>query len=993
MADSEMARRGDKQVWKQGGNAKWDYSAGLFTLSLLKLDRQVPDPRYVQFSEAAIGSFIASDGTIHGYKTNEFQLDSINSGKTALALYQLNHEERYRKAAELLRRQLDSQPRTSEGGFWHKQRYPHQMWLDGIYMASPFYAEYGRLFHEPAAFDDVAKQIRLVAAHTYDPVTGLFYHGWDESKQQDWANKTTGVSSNFWGRAIGWYGMALVDVLDFFPANHPARPDIIALLQKLSAGVIKNQDPASGLWYQVVDQGGRQGNYLEATASSMFIYTLAKGVNQGYLSRDCVPALLKGYQGLVEKLVKVDEQGRVSLTQCCSVAGLGYGRDGSYEYYLKEPIINNDLKGVGPFILAGIELQQLTGSADLPAGILPAVTNADGKAGAAGGAHAAAAPEWTQVPEILARIHAPQFPAREFSITDFGASTDGKSDSSAAIGKAVEACSKAGGGRVVVPAGEFLTGPIRLRSNVELHLEGGATLKFKTDPNAYLPAVFSRFEGMECYNYSPLIYAFGQENIAVTGEGTLDGQAGAGNWWSWKGKTNFGWKAGAPSQLPARARLAKMVDQGLPVAERRFGAGDYLRPNFFEPYQCRNVLIEGVHIRRSPMWEINPVLCTNVIVRGLDIASLGPNNDGCDPESCRDVLIEDCLFSTGDDCIAIKSGRNNDGRRVGVSSENLIIRHCHMKDGHAGVAIGSEVSGGCRNVFVEDCQMDSPNLERVLRLKSNAVRGGFIESIFMRNVTVGQVADSVLQIDLVYEEGANGPYKPLVRNVVMDNITVSHTPRILDVVGFPGAEISGVRICNSTFKEVTGPDTVTNASDVKLIGCAGQPVWQSLFNGRDLSGWVSMNDGVFIATNSNIRLVKGHGWLRTERQYTNFVFEAEWRALHTNYNSGFFLRAGLDGKPFPTDVWQVNLKETSLGSLLKGSPTVQPSTSPSLPINQWFTFRMDARGNKLILDINGRRAWEFNQFDAPYGYLGLQAEGHAFDFRNLRVRDLPAEAP
>jgi unsaturated rhamnogalacturonyl hydrolase len=370
MADSQMARLGDKLVWTEGGSAKWDYTAGLFTLSLLKLNENAPNPRYVKFAENAIGSFINTDGKIHGYKVEEYQLDAINPGKTVLALYQLTKDERYKKAAELLRAQLDIQPRTSDGGFWHKQRYTNQMWLDGIFMASPFYAEYTKLFHGPvSSLDDVAKQIRLMDEHSYDATTGLFYHGWDDKKTQDWANKTTGCSSNFWGRAIGWYGMALVDTLDFFPTNHPARADIITTLQKLCAGVVKHQDPSSGLWWQVVDQGNRKGNYLEATASAMFVYTLAKGVNKNYLSRDFVPETLKGYQGIVEKLIKVDANGRVNLRQCCQVAGLGsYGhaRDGSFNYYVSEPIVENDLKGVGPFILAGIELQKLPGT-DSPA--------------------------------------------------------------------------------------------------------------------------------------------------------------------------------------------------------------------------------------------------------------------------------------------------------------------------------------------------------------------------------------------------------------------------------------------------------------------------------------------------------------------------------------------------------------------------------------------------------------------------------------------------
>jgi polygalacturonase len=426
--------------------------------------------------------------------------------------------------------------------------------------------------------------------------------------------------------------------------------------------------------------------------------------------------------------------------------------------------------------------------------------------------------EWAQVPGILARIQAPAFPAHNFVITNYGAVAGGQTDSTLAMGKAIDACVKAGGGHVVIPAGEFLTGPIHLKSNVDLHLDKDAILKFSTNYSAYLPAVFSRFESVECYNYSPFIYAFGQNNVAVTGEGTLDGQATEENWLQWKGRRD----GTTTTQKVANERLKKMAKDGVPVEQRRFGDGDYLRPNFIQFNRCRNVMVEGVRIRRSPMWEINPVLCTNVVVRGVDIVSHGANNDGCDPESCRDVLIEKCLFDTGDDCIAIKSGRNDDGRRIGVPSVNLIIRGCTMRDGHAGTAIGSEISGSCSNVFVENCEMSSPHLNCALRLKSNAVRGGVLQNIFMRNVNVGQVADSVLQIDFLYEEGTNGIYMPVARNVGMENITVAHTPRVLNVRGFPGAEISNVRIYNSTFKQIEKPDVVKDA-DVKLINCLLEP--------------------------------------------------------------------------------------------------------------------------------------------------------------------------
>jgi unsaturated rhamnogalacturonyl hydrolase len=367
MAISEMARLGDNLEWKPGGKAKWDYTTGLFTFALLKLNEQTNDPRDLEFAEAAIGSFITPDGEINGYKPQDESLDNIAPGRTVLVLWQITQDERYRNAATLLRKQLDTQPRTGDGGFWHKQRYPHQMWLDGLYMAGPFYAGYAKLFDEPADFDDVARQIRLADEHTYSLKTGLFYHGWDESKSQPWADRITGTSSNFWGRAMGWYAMAMVDVLDYLPTNHPARPEIIATFQKLCAGVVKYQDARTGLWWQVVDQGNRKGNYLEATASSMFVYAMAKGINHGYLPRSYEPAILKGYRGIIEHLIRDDGNGQWSLTHCCSVAGLGYGRDGSFGYYVNEPVVDNDLKGIGPFVLAGIEVQSLTSRPTGPA--------------------------------------------------------------------------------------------------------------------------------------------------------------------------------------------------------------------------------------------------------------------------------------------------------------------------------------------------------------------------------------------------------------------------------------------------------------------------------------------------------------------------------------------------------------------------------------------------------------------------------------------------
>ena len=370
-------------------------------------------------------------------------------------------------------------------------------------------------------------------------------------------------------------------------------------------------------------------------------------------------------------------------------------------------------------------------------------------------------------------IHEPQFANRDFNITKYGAklkATPAKNQ--AAINKAIAACSKAGGGRVVVPAGTWTTGPITLKSHVNLYLEEGATLLFAFDTKLF-PIVKTRWEGMDLMNYQPCIYAYGEKDIAITGKGTIDGNGSNETWWPMCGKDTYGWTPETvESQKIGRPLLFKYAEAGTPIEERQF-QGKGLRPQLINLYECENILLEGVTLLRSPFWVVHPLLSKNIIVRGLTIINDGPNGDGCDPESCKDVLIENCRFQTGDDCIAIKSGRNEDGRLWNIPSENIIVRNCTMADGHGGVVIGSEISGGCRNVFVENCEMDSPNLDRVLRLKTNTCRGGVTENIYMRNVRVGQCREAVMRINLEYEpnEPAKRGFIPTVRNVYMENVT------------------------------------------------------------------------------------------------------------------------------------------------------------------------------------------------------------------------------
>jgi polygalacturonase len=421
----------------------------------------------------------------------------------------------------------------------------------------------------------------------------------------------------------------------------------------------------------------------------------------------------------------------------------------------------------------------------------------------------------TEYPKILARIKPPKFRKKDYLITKYGAIADGKTLSTEAFRKAIDECSRKGGGRVVVPAGTFLTGAIHLKSNVNLYISKDATVKFSIDPKDYLPIVHTRWEGMELMHLSPFIYAYEQTNIAVTGEGTLDGQ-GKSFFWKWHGNPRYGGNPDVLSQRPDRARLYEMMQKNVPVEQRIFGEGRYLRPQFIQPYKCKNVLIEGVKIVDSPMWEIHPVLCENVTVRKVWISTHGPNNDGCDPESCKDVLIEDCYFDTGDDCIAIKSGRNEDGRRLKAPTENVIVRGCTMKDGHGGITIGSEISGGVRNVFGENCRMDSPNLDHALRVKNNASRGGLLENFYFRNITVGQVDHAIITIDFNYEEGRKGNFTPVMRNFVVDNLRSGKSRYAMDAQGFENAPIYGIQIKNSTFENVENGIMAANLKDTKI---------------------------------------------------------------------------------------------------------------------------------------------------------------------------------
>ncbi|RNI21964.1 glycoside hydrolase family 88/105 protein [Rufibacter latericius] len=361
MADSEMKRSPQGWMIDFRPEPKWDYTQGLFASALERVWKRTGDQKYFTYIKAFADTMITADGQIKTYKKTDYNIDRVNPGKFLIALYKETGQQKYKIAIDELRDQMRTHPRTSEGGFWHKKIYPHQMWLDGLYMATPFLAQYATEFNEPALFDDVAKQIILIDKHTWDEKKGLFYHAWDEKKEQKWADPVTGLSPNVWGRAMGWLSMALVDALDYLPQNHPQRGEVLRVTKKMAQAIAQYQDPKTGLWWQVVDQGGREGNYREASVSSMFTYFLVKATKKGYIDQKYMEDARQGYNGLLENLIKKNEDGSISITEVCAVAGLGGTpyRDGTYEYYINEQKRDNDPKAVSPFIMASLEFEEM----------------------------------------------------------------------------------------------------------------------------------------------------------------------------------------------------------------------------------------------------------------------------------------------------------------------------------------------------------------------------------------------------------------------------------------------------------------------------------------------------------------------------------------------------------------------------------------------------------------------------------------------------------
>jgi len=432
--------------------------------------------------------------------------------------------------------------------------------------------------------------------------------------------------------------------------------------------------------------------------------------------------------------------------------------------------------------------------------------------GLLGGHPAAASPApWDQVPVILGRIVPPTFPDRVFDVREFGAVGNGTTDCTAAFRNAIAACNAAGGGRVLVPgSGVYRTGKIHLLSNVELHVAAGATIRFRTDTASYLPTVFTRWQGIECFNFSPFIYAIDKTNVALTGAGTIDGNAAAGPWFDMD-----------PQRQPDWRRLQEMARDNVPINQRQFGGGHFLKPNMIQFYRCTNVLIADLDIRNSAMWAVHPVLCTNVTVRNIKVFTRGGMVDGCDPESSTDVHITGCRFDTGDDGIAIKSGRDVDGRRVGAPSQNIVIDNCRFLGRWGAVTVGSEMSGGVRNVFASDCTIaagTSYESFHGIYIKTNKWRGGVVENINVRRLTGGPITRGAIHVDMNYSltgPGFGSEVMPVIRNIHIEDVNLRDAPYAIRVNGLAQSRLSHLHVRNSSFSGIGSPALqISNANDV-----------------------------------------------------------------------------------------------------------------------------------------------------------------------------------
>ncbi|MBO4409794.1 MAG: glycoside hydrolase family 88 protein [Spirochaetales bacterium] len=739
-------------------NAPYSYKSAILLEGLYKASRVLKNDDIFNYVRNLLGQYVHEDGTVEKYRLEEHSMDDIRMGNIMLEFYGLTGDERYRKGLDSFREMLRTQPRTPEGGFWHKKIYPDQMWLDGLYMQGPFYAGYCRLFGGlKDCLEDIVPQFELIYEKTYDPATGLLRHAWDSSQRMPWCEPGTGRSREVWSRAMGWYCMALADLLEDIPAvgeYEPYRKRLLAIALKLAPAVRSFQDK-NGLWWQVMDKAGVGANYPETSSTSMFAYFFAKMNRLGHLDSSYRDAAWKAMNGMMESHVTVKEDGELCLHGTCKSAGLGKSapenpyRPADFEYYCTgEPVETDNLHGVSPFISAAVELE---------------------------------------FPGQLVRERYVVRPTDD-------------------LGTVIR--EKAGKAVVVIPSGHRTTGPLDIPSHSHIVFEEGAVLDFTDDFEAY-PPVWTRWEGVSCWAMHPCFMIKDATDVVVEGPGTLDGHGK--KWWDYI----LGWKNGgrpAKLNLPIEKKLADLNPGYL--TEPGGGGGrpcQFLRPPLLQILDSENVRIDGLTLTGSPFWTCHPVCTTNLQLLNITIdnPSDSPNTDGIDIESCVNVSVRGCIVNVGDDGIAVNCGSGRE--MMGFQrSENIVCEDCTVRNAHGGFVIGSETASGVKGATVRDCRFIGT--DRGIRIKTRRGRGGHMTDITASGIFMDEVICPI-SINMFYRCGSDEPSlysmemqpvddtTPLIKDVLIERIEAKNCrSSAAFLAGLPERKLGNVVIKDSTFE-------------------------------------------------------------------------------------------------------------------------------------------------------------------------------------------------
>ncbi len=739
-------------------NTKYSYKSSIVLEALYRAAKVLGSDELFNYVSNMIDYYVPEDGVVRTYKLEDYSMDQVRMGNIIIELYKLTGQKKLKTALDMFYKQLQGQPKTPSGGFWHKKRYPNQMWLDGLYMQGPFYALYTKEFGGlKECLDDITFQFELVYDKTLDPQTGLLRHAWDESCTQPWCDPKTGKSQEVWARALGWYVMALADLLEIVPNQEiykSYRDRFLKLALQLAPVVLRYQDAESGMWWQVMDKAGVGANYLESSATCMFIYYFAKMNRLGYLDSTYRVAAQKAFDGLCQREVTSSEDGELFLHNTCKSAGLGRAsvdgpyRPADFKYYTEgEPRETDNLHGVGPFISAALELE---------------------------------------------------FPA-QLNKTTYKYSA----------GQDLNAVLKENAGKnaVVIPSGVYQMGPIEVPSHTHLILEEGAVLDFTDDFEAY-PPVNTRWEGINCWAMHPLFFINKATDVVIEGQGKLDGHGQ--KWWdfirAWK---QDGRKA--VLTLPIEKRLASLNPDYLNQTGGGGGrACQFLRPSLFQILDSKNVRIDGIKLNNSPFWTLHPINCTNLVLKDLEIRNPAdsPNTDGIDIESSVNVEVKGCDINVGDDGIAVKCGSGKDMMQF-QRTENIWAYNCTVRNAHGGFVVGSETASGVKGAYVKNCKF--LGTDRGIRIKTRRGRGGCVSDVVASNIYMTDVICPIT-ISMYYRCGADDPSlfttkelpvsvdTPAIKDVLIENIKAEgckHSAGFL--VGLPESKIQNVVVRNCEF--------------------------------------------------------------------------------------------------------------------------------------------------------------------------------------------------